>query len=127
MSTIAIASAQEDGLKIVTENGKVHSWLKDLDYQEAVDALISERYVLESGDLDFFQPKRETRLSLVLFAMADVSALDAEGLSTLHNEREALDELLDEFSKHCSQVPQMANEQREIEMLETVSNELIQK
>lgn len=127
MSTIAIALAQEDGLKIVTENGKIHSWLRDLSYEDAVDALISDQYVLESGDVGLLPTSRETRLSLVLFSMADVSALDAEGLSKLQGEREALDELLNVFSEHCAKVPQMKNEEREIEILEEVANEIISK
>lgn len=127
MSTIAIASAQEDGLKIVTENGKIHSWLRDLSYEDAVDALISDQYLLESGEVGVLPKSRETRLSLILFSMADVSALDADGLLKLQNERDALDELLNEFSKHCVAVPQMKNEKREIEMLEDTSNQIISK
>ena len=128
MSTIAIACGEEDGLAVVTENGKVHSWLHSLDSKLALEALISDEYMLEKGDIVTGRTKRdESKATLALFLNSDLSAISADNLVALNDEREAIQDLKDKVAELSRNIPLMNNVKKENEYLLDTTSDIIQK
>ncbi len=127
MSTIAIACGEEDGLAVVTENGKVHSWLQTLNFKLALEALISDDYVLKNGDIAIDRMKRdESKPALALFLNSDLSAISPDDLMALKDERDAIQDLKDKVTELSRIVPEMNNAQKENDYLLDMASDIIQ-
>ena len=127
MSTIAIACGEESGLAVVTENGKVYSWLQTLDSKLALEALISDDYLLERGSLEIKQKKRlQSKATLALFLEADLSAIKPDNLVGLMDERDAIRDLKDKVAVLSRGIPEMTNLQMEDEYLTDMTSDIIQ-
>ncbi len=105
-----------------------HSWLRKLDFKKALEALLSNDYVLKKGDIEFERKiRQETKSTLALFLDANLDSLSLESLKALREERKAIVDLKYSVSELSRSLPEMRNIGAEQERLKDFSSDIIRR